>query len=145
MARPLSAAIPLAFSLLCFSPALGDSDDSAVWLETLDEATYAAAGLEKLSDQELSVLSRLLIRPGGPSFLDQEAAAYLERNDWQPVEVTAVLGGKRQIVVLGDDGPTRLEAWSSIEPLPPPGVHWAKHRGSWDVLNPDGTSQHYSE
>jgi hypothetical protein len=144
MVRPLFA-IPLALSLLCISPALGHPDDPATWIEALDDETFTAAGLDKLSDEELGVLGRLLIQPAGPSFLDDEAVAYLRREGWRPVNVAAVVGGKHQIVVLDEDGATRLEAWSSIEPLPPLGVHWAKRFGSWDILDPDGTVHHYTD
>ena len=144
MLRPL-AAIPLTFSLLCISPALGHPDDPASWIEALDEDTFTAAGLDKLSDEELGVLGRLVIQPAGPSYLEDEAMAFLRENDWHPVNVAAVVGGKHQIVVLDEDGATRLEAWSSIEPLPPLGVHWAKHFGSWDILNPDGTVHHFTD
>jgi hypothetical protein len=144
MLRPL-AAIPLAFCLLSISPARGNSDDPANWIEVLDEATFTAAGLDKLTDAELGVLGRLLVQPAGPSFLEDEAVAFLRQNGWRPVNVAAMVGGKHQIVVLDEEGATCLTAWSSIEPLPPLGVHWAKHFGSWDVLNPDGSVQHYTD
>ena len=144
MLRPL-AVIPLSLSLLCITPALGQSDDPASWIEALDQETFTAAGLDKLTDEELGVLGRILVQPAGPSFLEDEAMAYLRQNEWHPVNVAAIVGGKHQIVVLDQDGATRLTSWSSMEPLPPLGVHWAKHFGSWDVLNPDGTVQHYTD
>ena len=144
MVRPL-VAIPLAISLLSISPALSQPDDPLGWIEGLDEKTFTDAGLDKLSDEELGVLGRLIIQPAGPSFLEDEALAFLRSNDWRPVNVAAVVGGKRQIIVQDDDGATRLTAWSSIEPLPPLGVHWAKHFGSWDIMNPDGKIVHYTD
>ena len=144
MVRPLLA-IPLTLSLLCISPVLGHPDDPASWIEALDDETFTAAGLDKLTEEELGVLGRLLVQPAGPSFLEDEAMAYLRKNDWRPVNVAAMVGGKHQIVVFDEDGATRLEAWSSIQPLPPLGVHWAKTFGSWEILNPDGTIQHYTD
>ena len=144
MLRPL-VAIPLTLGLLSITPALGQPDDPATWIEALDEETFIAAGLDKLTDDELGVLGRLLVQPAGPSFLEDEAVAYLRENGWHPVNVAAIVGGKHQIVVLDEDGATRLSAWSSMEPLPPAGVHWAKSFGSWDILNPDGTVHHYSD
>ena len=147
MVRPLALAIPLTVSLILFSPARGSHDDPAVWLDLLDDQTFAAAGLDKLTGEERSVLAGLLIQPAGPSFLDQEAVAFMEQNGWHPLDVTAILAGQggRRIVAMDDEGTTLLEAWSSIEPLPPPGAHWAKHTGGWDILNPDGTSHHFSD
>ncbi|RPH58524.1 MAG: hypothetical protein EHM89_12225 [Acidobacteria bacterium] len=147
MARTLGLALPLTVSLLLIVPARGNSDDPSLWFEILDEETFAAAGLGKLTAEELSVLEGVLIQPGGPSFLEREAGAYLERDGWRPVEVLAVMthGWTHQIVVRDEEGLVRLEAWSSIEPLPPPGVHWAKKVGSWQILNPDGKAQLYSD
>jgi hypothetical protein len=147
MVRPLAFAIPLTFTLLLFSPARGSHDDPAIWLDLLDDQTFAAAGLDKLTDAERSVLAGLLIQPAGPSFLEQEAVAYMEQNGWEPVDVTAILAGEggHRIVAQDDEGTALLEAWSSIEPLPPPGTHWAKKMGVWDILNPDGTSHHFSD
>lgn len=147
MPRSLGLALPLTVSLLFLSVAGAQPDDPSVWLDMVDEETFAAAGLNKLTDEELSVLGGLLIQPGGPSYLEQEAAAYLEANGWRPLEVVAVVsnGWKRRVIARNLEGPIRLEAWSSIELLPPPGLHWAKHQGTWEILNPDGRAQIYSD
>ena len=147
MVRSLAYALPLSLSLLFLSVASADHDDPAVWLELLDERTFKSAGLDKLSEEELSILGGLLLQPGGPSYLEDEAVAFMFQNGWKPVNVAAVLEcqGARRILVQDEDEVTLLEMWSILDPLPPPGTHWAKDTGSWEVVSLEGKITRFSD
>ena len=147
MVRSLAYALPLTVSLCILSPARADHEDPAVWLDLLDERTFKSAGLDKLSEEELSVLAGLLLQPGGPSYLEDEAVAFMFENGWKPVNVAAVLEcrGARRILVQDEDEVTLLEMWSIIDPLPPPGTHWAKDTGGWEVVSLEGKITRFSD
>ena len=151
MTRSVLAALGLSLSLLVLLPASlvrGDLDDPDTWFDLLDDETYRAAGLDKLTDEERAFLGGLVVQPGGPSFLEPEATAFLDRAGWRRVEIAGVFvgGGERRLLLVGDKGTALVEAWSSIEPIPPPGIHWGKETaGSWDILGPDGIPHHYTK
>ena len=147
MVRSLVLALSLTLSLLLLPAAGADPDDPAVWLDLLDERTFKSAGLDKLSDEELSVLADLLLQPCGPSYLEDEAMAFMSQNGWKPINVAAVLEcrGARRILVQDEDEVTLLEMWSIIDPLPLPGTHWAKDTGGWEVVSLEGKITRYSD
>ena len=147
MVRSLALTLPLSFSLLCLPAARANHEDPAIWLDLLDERTFKSAGLDKLSEEELSILGGLLLQPGGPSYLEDEAVAFMFQNGWKPVNVAAVLEcqGARRILVQDEDEVTLLEMWSILDPLPPPGTHWAKDTGSWEVVSLEGKITRFSD
>ena len=150
MTRPalLVSAISFGFLLTPAAHVRGSHDDPASWLELLDDHTYEAAGLTKLTGDELAVLGDILVRPAGPSFLEMEAMKLAEQAGWRPVQVAAILAGTgtRRLLLVGDEGVVLAKAWSSIDALPSPGTHWAKNTlGSWDIVHPDGKARYYRE
>jgi len=151
MLRPSRLGLGVSLVLLTMTPTSGvwgDSGDTSYWLDWLDDDAWEQAGLHKLSEEELEYLSGLMVRDGGPSYLAEEAMSHLERAGWCPVEVVGAFEAKhkRWVALLGPEGPALVEAWSIIDPLPTPGVHWGKEIvGSWDIFGIDGVSRHYTE
>ena len=123
------------------------------FLKQLDDETFSSMGLDKLSEDELGRLCGVFghapfFQAG--SYLDLEAARFLEEEGWRPVQVVGLYFEDPEddddpLLILADGYEVLLlDPFGSIDPLPPPGLHWGKNViSSWDILLPDGTKRRF--
>jgi hypothetical protein len=120
----------------------------------LNDVSYEACGLHKLTETEAANLFRLVGSLPRYSYLEESALRHLEQDDWEPVEIYGLQtvagdspGEPEELLVA-----TRAQRVFSLrlptmeDPLAP-GIYWAQmHSSWWCIMRPDGsTVDHWVE
>jgi len=66
-----------------------NSDEDLTMQAYLGETVFETCGLDKLTPEELSLLSNYLVPPEMKSFEVDAALAFMERNGWEPLTLSA--------------------------------------------------------
>lgn len=138
--RVLWGAVPVLCALALAALALAQEHIMPLWA-AMDDETYLACGLDKLTVEEQEKLAGLITGYPQRNMLDEAARHYMEEDGWRRVCVLgAVSVDDEYQIVLMDNYEIHYIRPFIVPKLPEPGMYWAKSVvTSYTLLYPDAT------